>query len=308
LLELPASESLVYSMEKLYGLGFIDSQFNPTLLGLYNKGFSKINIESVRMILAGYSHGANILDLITIASFTMLKSSDIFDRKYKPINVLKPKVADKDYDFYYKTIIGDQFVEYLLVWELYSEFLNNLMNDIRKKSSKGQTYNFSISTIEKWCEDNHISYAGIINVTNNRDELLSSVISMGLNPYYNGMRLEKGEYNLLKIMRNSLDDGLSEIKKIKKCILDGYRFNLIIWDDTSKRYMLHHRNIPVYFNRSLLLGRMGDDAVQKNANFIIASEIMLFSSQKNPGMFEFQGNQPISIMDSLDIDINFLKH
>jgi HrpA-like RNA helicase len=308
LIELPASESLVYSMEKLYGLGFIDSQFNPTLLGLYNKGFSKINIESVRMILAGYSYGANILDLITIASFTMLKSSDIFDRKYKPINVLKPKVADKDYDFYYKTIIGDQFVEYLLVWELYSEFLNNLINGIRKKSSKGQTYNFSINTIEKWCEDNHISYAGIIQITNNRDELLSSVISMGLNPYYNGMKLEKGEYNLLKIIRNSLDDGLSEIKKIKKCILDGYRFNLIIWDDTSKRYMLHHRNIPVYFNRSLLLGRMGDDAVQKNANFIIASEIMLFSSQKNPGMFEFQGNQPISIMDSLDIDINFLKH
>jgi tRNA A37 methylthiotransferase MiaB len=131
---------------------------------------------------------------------------------------------------------------------------------------------------------------------------------MGLNPYYNGMALEHGEYNLLKLLKNNLEDGITEIKKIKKCILDGYKFNMVVWDDTSKKYILHHRNIPVQITRNNVLSRMGDDAVQRNANFIVASEIMLSESQKNPGMYEFQASEPISIMDTLNIDLKFLLY
>lgn len=308
LFEMPSSTSLIYSLEKLYSLGFIDSQYNPTVLGLYSKGFNKISIENIKMILAGYSHGANILDLITISAFLIVEKRYIYTKKYKPINVLKPKVDDKEYEFYYKTIIGDQFIEYLLVWELYSEFLNNMMDNIRKKSSKGSPYVFSINKIEEWCVEHNLEYSGLVKVTNVRDELITSIISLGLNPYYNGMYLENGKYNLLNILKNNLEDGVSEIKKIKKCILDGYRLNMIIWDDTSKKYILHHRNIPVQIIRNNLLSRMGDDAKQRNANFVIAFEIMLSESQNNPGTYEFQTTDPISIMDTMDIDLKFLLH
>ena len=122
------------------------------------------------------------------------------------------------------------------------------------------------------------------------------------------MDLESGTYNLLNIMRNDLEEGLSEIKKIKKCILDGYRFNLCVWDDTSKKYILRHRNIPISITRNNLLSRMGDDAQQRNANFVIVCEVTMRESQKNPGIYEFNAGDPISIMDSLDIDLEFLNH
>jgi HrpA-like RNA helicase len=308
LFEMPAGESLIYSVEKLYGLGFIDSQYNPTILGLYSLQLGGIKIESLRMILAGYSHGANVLDLITIASFIEAKAFNVYSKKYKPFNPLKSKIDDKDYDFYYKVIIGDQFIEFLLNWELYSEFLNEMMDSIRKKSNKGQPYSFNINKLEKWCQDHLIEYSEMNNITKIRNDIIASFITVGLNPYYNGMDLESGTYNLLNIMRNDLEEGLSEIKKIKKCILDGYRFNLCVWDDTSKKYIIRHRNIPISIIRNNLLSRMGDDAQQRNANFVIVCEVSMRESQKNPGIYEFNASDPISIMDSLDIDLEFLNH
>ena len=307
LFEIPAANSLIYSLEKLYGLGFIDTQYNPTVLGLYSKGFSKISAESIKMIFSGFSYGSNILDLITIASILMVGSQEILTTKYKPINFLKPKVSDVDYEFYYKTIIADQFIEYLLIWESYSDFINKLMIDIRKKALKGKSYNFQIESIEEWCEMRGINYSGIIYVTKIRNEIIAGMISLGFNPYYNGLGLEKGKYSILQIMLNNLEDGIEEIKKLKKCILNGYRFNLVVWDDTSKRYILRHRNIPIQLGRNNLLSRMGEDAVQKNANFIIISGIKLGESMKNKGMYEFMASEPISIVDSLNIDIDFIK-
>jgi HrpA-like RNA helicase len=308
LFESPSSSSLIYSMEKLYSLGFIDSQYNPTILGMYSKNFSKLSLEVIKLILSGYSHGANIIDLITISAFISVGMRFIFTKNYKPINVLKPKVSNKEYEFYYKTIICCQFVECLLVWNLYSEFLNDMMEKIRKKANKNTPYKFSISKIHEWCDANNISYNGLIAISKVRDEILSSMISLGFNPYYNGLGLEKGSYNLLKIIKNNLEDGVNEIKKIKKCIIDSYKLNLIIWDNINKTYVLNHRNIPVHIVKNNLISQMGDDAVQKNAIFIIAENVMLSESKNTPGIYEFNVSNPISIIDSLDIDIKFLLH
>jgi HrpA-like RNA helicase len=306
--ETPSSSTLVYSLEKLYGLGFIDSQYNPTLIGYYSKGFNKLSMESIRMIFAGFAHGANVLDLITITAFLMVEMRNVFGKKYKPFNTLSPKVSDDDYEFYYKTIIGDQFIECLLVWETYSEFLNTMMSDIRKKASKGASYKFSTSVALKWCEDHKIEYNGMIRVSKFRSDIIATMIGLGLNPYYNGLGLEKGVYNFLDIIRKNLEEGISEVKKIKKCIFDGYRFNLLVWDDTMKRYIHNHKNTHVQVIRNNLLSRMGDDAVQRNANFIIAAEIIISESQKKTGVFEFYASAPISIMDALDIDLKFILH
>jgi len=308
LFEFPSSSSLVYSLEKLYSLGFIDSQYNPTVLGMYSKNFNKLSLEIIKMILSGYGYGANIMDLITISAFIRVGMRFIFSRKYKPINVLKPKISDKEYEFYYKIIICCQFTECIFIWDLYSEFLNDMMEKIRKKSKNNKSYDFSIELIEKWCAENNLEYSGLILVSKIRDEILSDVISAGFNPYYNGLDLPKGKYSLLNIIRNNLEEGVSEIKKLKKCFIDSYRLNLIIWDNKSKSYILKHRNIPIIFNKNNLIVRMTEDAVQKNAFFIIAENIMLVESKNNPGIYEFNVNPPISIIDSLDIDIKFLMH
>ena len=213
-------------------------------------------------------------------------------------------VSDKDYEFYYKVIIGCEFVEFLLIWEHYSNLLDNMID-----KNTSENYKFSIKNVKKWCEDNRIEYEYLLNITAVRNEIIENFISLGLNPYYNGMGIEKGSYSLLNILKNNLDEGLSEIKKIKKCILDGYRFNLVIWDDDSKKYIIKHKNIPIQICPSRIISRMGDDAKQYNAKFLILSTIMIRNSQKNRDMYEFMSTGSISIMDQyLDIDLNYLLY
>jgi HrpA-like RNA helicase len=307
-LESPSANSLVYSTEKLYGLGFIDSKYNPTILGIYANHIRKISMESRRMILAGYANGANILDLITIVSFIEVERKNTLHRKYKPININPKKLSEKEYEFYYKVVIGDEFVEYLFIWEMYSDLLDTMIKQTKAKADKGNPYIFDVSFVEQWCLDNKLLYDGLNKVVKTRDEIIESLISMGINPYWNGLGIEKGKYSLLKMFRENLDECIGEVKKIKKCIVDGFRLNLLIWDNSTKKYILNHRNIPVQVN-SNVLSRMGDDAVQTNANFIISSNIMLRKCQNNPDMFQFEHSGSISILDSyVNIDLGFMKH
>lgn len=96
MVDVPAPDSLWYAMEKLYALGFIAPQSIPysadmldavrpsssgatgteyvdgmglTRLGVLANQMRMVSPESVRMILAGYTWGASILDLITIAAY-----------------------------------------------------------------------------------------------------------------------------------------------------------------------------------------------------------------------------------------------
>ena len=300
-LESPSANSLVYSTEKLYMLGFIDCKYNPTILGIIANGFSKISIESARFLLAGYSHGANILDLITIVSFSEVGREKLFNRKYKPVNIYPKKLSAAEYEFYYKIIIGDEMIEYLFIWELYSELIDNMMSKTKKNK-------FDLLSVEEWFESNKILYDGIIQVTTMRDSIISSFVAMGLNPYWNGMGIEKGEYNLLSMFRNNLSDCIAEIKKIKKCILDGYILNLAVWDNSVKKYILHHRNIPLEV-RSNVLSRMGGDAVQSNANFVILSNVTFNQSNSDKDTFHFVSSSgSISIMDGyVDVDLGFFS-
>lgn len=285
LLEIPSSSSLINSFEKLYTFGFIDSSYNPTILSHYVNIFGKFTIESVRMILSGYAHGANILDLITIASFLTIGIKIIFKKKYKPINMLK--MDDKTYEIYYKTIIGDQFIEFVLIWNLYSDFINKNKIDIDK--------------ILKWCDQHNLEYTGILKVSKLRDEIINSMVGAGVNPHYNQINIKN--YNLLHILQDNLEIGLHEIKKIKRCILDGYRFNLLVWDENVKKYMRYYKKIYVNIFKNNLISRLGDDAIQNNANFIVTSEILYTLMGTN---YVFKSSDTISIMDTINIDLNFL--
>lgn len=305
-IESPSSSSLVFSVEKLYGLGFIDAQFMPTILGYYANKMRIISIESKRMILAGYTHGANIFDLITITAFLHVGRRNVFKpRKYKPLNPLK--IDDKSYEFYHKILIADEFVECVLAWELFSEFLDTELQVIHKKSEKGAEYVFSITKIRKWCDDRNILYDGMLQVISERDALLETMISIGLNPYYNGMDMPKGQYSLLKILRDNLQDGTDEIKKIKKCILDGYRFNLCLFDKSIYKYVSVHRNIPITIQSSVI-SRMGDDAQQNGPKFIIVDDIAMFQQMNGSGMYEFS-SKTVCVLDGfINVDPSFLLH
>lgn len=292
-LENPSIQSLSYSYEKLYGLGFIDINYQPTAIGYYGNKLRKISAENIKFLLAGYCFGANVLDLITIVSFLSVGLMNICERKYIPINPFS-KVSTDDYKFYHKIIIGDSFIDLLFVWYLFSQEIGKCVD--KKVSEKH---------MEEWCKLHKVKYTGILQVIAFRDDLIESFIAIDLNPYYNGLGVDQSDYNLLNIFKESLSDGIIEITKIKKCIYEGYKFNLCVWNNNLKRYILQHKNIPI-FVKSNVIDRMGDDAVQINPNFIILSDIMFKQSFIDENMYEFTSTGCVSIMDSyVNVDLNF---
>ena len=108
-------------------------------------------MESRRMILAGYAHGANILDLITIVSFIEVERMWVLHRKYIPININPKKLNAKEYDFYFKVVIGEEFVDYLFIWEMYSEMLDTILKDTKETTDKRKPYILDVSKVDQWC-------------------------------------------------------------------------------------------------------------------------------------------------------------
>ena len=295
-LESPSAQSLSYSFEKLYVLGFIDNDYFPTAIGYYGNKLRKISLENIKMIMSGYAHGANIIDLITMS--VLLESKDLCARKFQPVNPFN--IDDKHYQFYNKVIIGDSFINLLFLWYMFSDLLDSLLKHKIKKSN-----DINEIKIREWCSERKLDYDSILKVIADRDDIINSFISVGLNPYYNGLGIDYVDYHLLNIIKNNLDDGLHEIKKIKKCIYEGYKLNLCVWHNTYKKHFLHNKNVPIMI-RSQIMSRMGDDAIQRNPNFLILSNIIF--KKGFTGEYEFASGGYVSIMDSfVNVDLGLVS-
>lgn len=297
-IQYPAADSLGYAVEKLHTLGFIDHEYKPTLFGYLGSKFRKVNIENVRMILAGYQHGANILDLITITCFLQAGHKlGIKKNKYVPRNILD--LEEDESMLYFTKIIADEFIEYLFIWDEYLSTIEDLSKLMLKKSDPERIRNY----LSKWAEQNSFSYDVLMKITAARDEMIADLLNIGLNPYYNGLGLPRGKYNLKKIIRSNLEEGLSEIQNIKKAIYEGYRLNLYTWDGERKSYVSAYGNNSVTLDSKLVKMKDPND---RPKNIILAS-CMLQPSSTNPGMYDFTGGD-ISVMDSyVEVDHGYLK-
>jgi HrpA-like RNA helicase len=128
LLDLPSADSLHYAMEKLFTLGAIDSNSIPTPIGLLMNKFMKLNIEGIRMILAGYAWGAPIIDLITMATFLQNSFDKLFPErqrmKYEDalrMGKFTMFAAQQNKVVGYSTlktelVVADEFIRYILIF------------------------------------------------------------------------------------------------------------------------------------------------------------------------------------------------
>jgi HrpA-like RNA helicase len=80
LIDKPSIQSMEFGYRKLYNLGFVDHNCNPTAIGYYALKIFKLPLECIRMIFAGYSNDVNIIDLITIASLITVKLQSLYDK------------------------------------------------------------------------------------------------------------------------------------------------------------------------------------------------------------------------------------
>lgn len=277
-MEPPSSSSMKYSFEKLYKLGFIDNNYNPTIFGYYGNLIRKISLESIRMIFAGYFYGSNILDLITIACFLSIKSQNVFDKKYKERNPLNKKNPS----MYNKLLFADELIEYIFIWNDFIIQLNKGSKDISKD-------------LNIWCQKEGLILKGLLEVAELRDEIIESMISINLNPYYNGLNIKSGTYNLNEYVKHDID----EIIKIKKCIYEGYRLNIATWDNKINSYVLY-RNKQSINLKSNLIKPLADGSQPK---VIIIATIIVMKSFFDPKMYVYTGSN-ISILDGyVDIDL-----
>jgi HrpA-like RNA helicase len=238
MLDRPAVDSLEYSMEKLFVLGMIDSDYKPTTIGLATTRITKIPLEIIRMILAGYQHGANILDLITIGAFMYVGKKDYVNTrsnvKYNYETTFKKN--SKALEYYNKFFIADDFIESVFIW---GDFMDQV--DIMKKK-------LSINHIKKWCVDNGLVYEGMLHIIEVRDNIMEAFIqSVGLDPFYNGSSMSRYEYSLRHLFQTDIYIGLEEIRKLKRCIYEGFRLNMATWDDKKNSYVLdvNHEKIKI---------------------------------------------------------------
>lgn len=310
-IQFPAADSIGYGVEKLQGLGFIDNEYKPTLFGWFGSKFRKVKLENVRMILAGYHNGANVLDLITIACFLEAGHAlGIKKKKYTPRNPLNlsPEVADQ----YFTMIIADEFVEYLFIWDDFMKEVDgivDLIENATSKKSKNKKLTDSIMThLADWAEKNSFDHDTLVHIINARDELICDLLTIGMNPFYNGLSIPRGGYNLVKILSDNLSEGLDEIRKIKQCIYEGYRFNLHIWNDGLKAYVSNYAHNPVVLDSKILRPLKPDDDIkQLRPQKIIVSSSMITASSITPGLYTFSGAD-VSVLDGfVDVDVEFLN-
>ena len=56
----------------------------------------------------------------------------------------------------------------------------------------------------------------MMSVIRTRDEIIDNMLEEGLDPYFNGLGLDIGTYNLKEIFYRNIDEGVKEVKKNKK--------------------------------------------------------------------------------------------
>jgi HrpA-like RNA helicase len=307
-IELPSMQSLSYSIEKLHILGFIDDNYDVTTVGYFANQIRFITLECKKMILSGYHYGANILDLITISSFIYATKRKVFSKNFTMKNFLK--IANDEFNFYNTILIADDFINCLFIWNILQKYIHShiwkldIKNvDAEKIHNKKLLY---LKNIEEWCDENGLIFEGIIKVIEIRDTIIENLITIGLDPYKNSLGLTKSQYNLNNIFKNSFSDGISEIKKIKECIYEGFKCNLLI--NVKNNYMLGIKNIPIAI-KSKFIGILNNDNVEQNKpKYVIISGFSL-SKTFNSAVYNIQSNDYISVLDNfITIDEYFVKY
>ena len=304
-LTFPSADSIQYSFEKLLALGFIiqlgnqtatvgrgSGSIQPTLTGFFASKLQKIKLETIKMIFSGYYYKCNIMDLITIGAFLEVGFRGIsseYRNKYVPMNVLSDNKETSD--MHYRFLFSDDFIEYLFIWDSY----------IRMLDSQSPS-NIDIDAAEKWCKNNNLIYEGILAVTKIRDEMIESFINLGYNPFWNGESLQRGEYNLVTMLKKDINSGMEEIVKIKNCIYEGYRLNTATYNSILGKYVLDYRKIPIDLINSKLISIEGERPLK-----ILTSHVVLSPNIFNPGLYSFVAGD-ISVLDGfINIDDGYIS-
>lgn len=300
-----SSDSLCFSLEKLYVLGFINNKYQPTIFGLYASKFTKLSMENIRLLLGGYAHGCNIPDLITIASFLQMGSFKlgIKRKKYNYCDIFDTNDTYKA-NCYAKYFIRDDFIEFIFIWDEFMSVTNSVYEYLRKSGKTGKNY---FKLINDWCEKKRFNINNLLNIVEIRNEIMLVMRQIGLNPYYNGLNMDYRKYNLVNLLNDNFVCGYNEIKKIKKTIYEAYRLNLFILDSKTDKYVNYNYGYKLTNTDNILLKPVFIHDKKIKSKYIIVSSVSL-KSDLNSSLYEFTGSDVCVLDDFVNPDLDFILH
>ena len=209
----PSGDMLSTAIGKLYEIGFvgmssdasINTEYRITELGALSSVFTMLSPEAIRMMLSSFFWECSMLDVISIAAYLMTPSheltiSDIKTRARLPIlwdNVYKHTVRAHKWNL----LTADEFLDGIL-----------LIGAIKRVIIKG------IPHVRKFCNKTNINYNGLLNFIRKRDD----IIEQALNGKFDVFKHEKNS-----LLRSNEQNMMSIVVKLKHCIYDGYRCNLL---------------------------------------------------------------------------------
>lgn len=302
LLDNPPHISINNGLNKLYTLGLIYGNGYPTQLGLLINKVRNLNLENAKMILSGYYYNCNILDLITLAAYNITGKSKLVLSKFKSFNIqFDDESINKNLDKYNynklktRLFISCEFIDFLLFFNKFKQLIKENVNDINK--------------IEEFCFNNKINYGQLMNLIEVRDEIIKDFLfNLNLNPFYNS---HIDLYTLLQSY-NSNDklfiESIEEIIKIKKCIYEGFKLNLAIYDPVIKKYIInntsHELEVDSYLTKNLPLLESGRNFKINKPSIILFDSLIVKKTFNNN--YKFTPTNSISVLSgyiNIDLDL-----
>ena len=302
LLDYPTVDGLAHALDKLFLLGFVGGDLDPTLMGLAAAKFMKVDLELIRMILAGYQTGCSVLDLVTIAAFMSLMKSDYLDKNSKTkynyrdvfANAEGAPINDKEYVYYSKLFVSDDFIECLFIWDGFTAAIN------------ASRLALSIAPAKEWCAANGLVYGGLLQVVEARDAIILQMVqSVGLDPFHNGMGLPRGEYSLPRLLRVDMYTALDEIRKLKQSIYEGFRLQAATWDDARLIYRLDMSGQKIKVKSDVIQPLPPHPALLQTRPKKIVVRGVAMRSIFNTPIYGFEGDRVCSLDGFVDVDETF---
>jgi HrpA-like RNA helicase len=300
LLDYPAADSLRCGYEKLFVLGLIDASSKPTFMGVAATYF-RAPLENIRMIFEGYINGANVQDLITIAAIIDADPTRLTNNNKKIGPTYKPRPvfgSNIDVDMLNKKLyMSCDIIELLFAFYDICDQITNLTPNSR-----------STLYLQDWMKDNGLVYANWLTVFAFRDSYMKTLIGdIGLNPYQNGLGLPKFKYDIRKIINDNTWSGVTEIRKLKAAMLEGYRLNTATWNNNILTYVNDHTHVPINVKSPMLLPLPDHDRIKQTMprhimTFIVSLRL---PPRSTTGIYEF-GTYIASALDGfVNVDKSF---
>lgn len=309
LLTPPSDESLAQSLETLFVLGAIDSSGSITKLGKMMNCFRKLSIQSCKMILSSIAYGASMQEVITLACLLEMKKSDIVmsGPKIKPtstadliIDLYSNQNDNCDYANYSrfkaKLLVGCEFLELLLIYERFTF-----------QFQQGK----SISDIQTWCNEKGIVFRSMMKISETIEDVLWEVMNqIKINPlHFNNVGYDSNLYVALKRTNDTSQTDLVDLVcKFKSCIYEGYKMNLLTWNEQEQAYFNRY-GIKIIVESKLVstlsYQAIGADFKQNRPKLLVCKNLLLKKGMS--GSYEWTADM-ISIMDGfVQVDLDFMN-